>query len=273
MSPPLAVVHCWEGRPGRERRGRICACRCSAAAAPRRPEAPHLAPPPTESRPSLLRFAPPAVDPAVDLAPAVETRGASSESRSPPAWGGARWSRVPPLSRLEVDDGEHRLCSVPTPPLPLLCSARRGQGASLRPPRSRGRGRMAHCSPSRRCCWPRIDPAAARPPGKERRWSRIGAGRLSRWRSCWPASCAEESRRGRESGAGGSEEGGQRSRWDAASPGLRDGEGLLHFAAADAAAAGAPTVAEAAAFWGCSMRCTCCWSQSYDISVEPFYIQ
>jgi hypothetical protein len=107
---------------------------------------------------------------------------------------------VPPPSRLEVDDGEHRLCSVPTPPLPRLCSTRRGQGASLRPPKSRGRGHMARCGPSRRCCWPRIDPAAARPPGKERRWSRIGAGRLSRWRSCWPASCAEESRRGERVG-------------------------------------------------------------------------
>jgi hypothetical protein len=85
MSPPLAVVHCWEGRPGRERRGRICTCRCSATTAPGRPEAPHLAPPPTESRPSLLHFAPPVVDPAVDLAPSMEMRGASSELRSLPA--------------------------------------------------------------------------------------------------------------------------------------------------------------------------------------------
>jgi hypothetical protein len=63
-------------------------------------------------------------------------------------------------------------------------------------------------------------------------------------------------------GASGSEGGGQQSSWDAVFPRLSDGEGLLHFAATDAAATGVATVAEVAAFWGCSMRCTWCWSRS-----------
>jgi hypothetical protein len=120
-----------EGRPGRGRRGRICTRRCCTAAAPGRPETPHRAPPPTESRSPLLHLPLSAVDPILDLAPAVEMRGASSELRSPPAWGGARWSRVPPPSRLELDGGERRLYSAPTPPLPSapLCPLRPGSSA------------------------------------------------------------------------------------------------------------------------------------------------
>jgi hypothetical protein len=45
----------------------------------------------------------------------------------------------------------------------------------------------------------------------------------------------------------------------AAPPALRDGEGLLHFAAGDAAAAGLPTVRPLSAFWGCSILCTSRW--------------
>jgi hypothetical protein len=40
------------------------------------------------------------------------------------------------------------------------------------------------------------------------------------------------------------------------------GEGPLHFAAGDALAAGAPTVAGLCAFWRCSMGCTNRWRQS-----------
>jgi hypothetical protein len=106
--------------------------------------------------------------------------------------------------------------------------------------------------------------------GRESSGRRSSAGEedgrsLSRWRSCWLASCADDGgveKREREWGGEWVRGGGQQSRWDAVSPRLSDGEGLLHFAATDAAAAGVPTVAEAAAFWGCSMRCTCCWSRS-----------
>jgi hypothetical protein len=247
-----------EGRPGRGRRGRICTRRCCTAAAPGRPETPHRAPPPTELRSPLLHLPPSAMDPVLDLAPAVEMRGASSESRSPPAWGGARWSRVPHPSRLELDGGERRLYSALTPPLPSdpLCSATTRELCSA--PRSRGRGRTDRCGPSRRCWWPRI--VRSHVVRRGRRWSLVvEVEELLACELCGRRRSREE---GERVGASGSEGGGQQSSWDAVSPRLSDGEEVLHFAATDAAATGVPTVAEVGAFWGCSMRCTCCWSRS-----------
>jgi hypothetical protein len=56
--------------------------------------------------------------------------------------------------------------------------------------------------------------------------------------------------------------------WAAVAVGLQypqdcaTGEGLLHFAAGGALAAGAPTVAALCAFWRCSMGCTSRWRRS-----------
>jgi hypothetical protein len=114
-----------------------------------------------------------------------------------------------------------------SPSLALPCShrdLRRGQGAPLRVPKSRRRGRTACCGPGHR---------------GRRRW---GARRRRRGRCSsldMPrADCGEVEERERESGAGRAASGG----WDAASPGMRMPGASLYFAAGVATPAGAATV-------------------------------